>query len=70
MSIPLDQVRDKIHSVELALRDSGSVIPCVSTRAEAAGIQLAHRAIVECLKSIVEALEQIERRFLNQESVQ
>ena len=69
MSTALDQVRDKIHTVEVALQDSGSTIPCVSTRAEAVGIQLAHRAIVNCLKSIAEALEQIEKRSSRQEAV-
>lgn len=69
MSIALDQVRDKIHTVEITLQDSGSTTPCVSTRAEAVGIQLAHRAIVDCLKSIAEALEQIEKRSSHQESL-
>lgn len=69
MSTTLDQVRDKIHTVEVALRDSGSPALCVSTRVEDAGIQLAHRAIIDCLKSIAEALEQIERRSSHQESV-
>jgi hypothetical protein len=36
---------------------------------EDAGIQLAHRAIIDCLKSIAEALEQIERRSTHQESL-
>lgn len=62
MSTALDQVRDRIHTVELALGDPGSLAPCVSTRTEAASTQLAHRAIVDCLKSIAEALEQIEKR--------
>lgn len=69
MSIALDQVRDKIHTVEVALRDSGSPALCVSTRVEDAGIQVAHRAIIDCLKSIAEALEQIERRSSQQESL-
>jgi len=69
MSTALDQVRDKIHTVEVALRDSGSPSLCVSTRVEDAGTQLAHRAIVDCLKSIAEALEQIERRSSHQESL-
>jgi hypothetical protein len=69
MSTALDQVRDKIHTVEVALQDSGSTTPCVSTRAEAVGIQLAHRAIVDCLKSIAQALEQIEKRSNHQEAL-
>jgi len=69
MSAALDQVRDKIQRVEVALRDSGSPSLCVSTRVEDAGIQLAHRAIIDCLKSIAEALEQIERPSSHQESL-
>lgn len=69
MSTALDQVRDKIHTVEVALQDSGSPSLCVSTRVEDAGIQLAHRAIIDCLKSIAEALEQIEKRTSHQESL-
>jgi hypothetical protein len=69
MSTALDQVRDKIHTVEVALQDSGSPSLCVSTRVEDASIQLAHRAIIDCLKSIAEALEQIERRSSHEESI-
>ena len=69
MSTALDRVRDKIHTVEVALQDSGSPSLCVSTRVEDAGIQLAHRAIIDCLKSIAEALEQIERRSSHRESI-
>jgi hypothetical protein len=65
----LDQVRNKIHSVEVAFQDSGSITPCASARVEAAGTQLAHRAIIDCLKSIAEALEQIEKRSSPQESL-
>jgi len=67
MSTALNQVHDKIHTVEVALSDQGSITPCVSTKAEAASIQVAHRAIVDCLKSIAEALEQIEKRSNHQE---
>jgi hypothetical protein len=69
MSTALDQVRHKNHTVELALGDSGSTPLCVSTRVDDAGTQLAHRAIVDCLKSIAEALEQIEKRSSHQESL-
>ncbi len=62
MSTALTQVRDKIHAVEVALRDPGPGNLCVSPTIEAAGTQTAHRAIVDCLKSIAEALELIEKR--------
>jgi hypothetical protein len=61
VSTRLSQVHDKINAVEIALRDSGTEMAIVSPRTKAAGIQLAHRAIIDCLKSIAEALEEIER---------
>ncbi|MCU1311364.1 MAG: hypothetical protein JWO20_2489 [Candidatus Angelobacter sp.] len=58
MSTALNQVRDKVHAVEVALRDAGTEPAIVSPRAKAAGTQLAH-------KSILEALEDIENRLLD-----
>ena len=58
----MDQVRQKIDAVEMALEGSGISPPLVSRGANAAGSELTHRAIVDCLKAIAEALEEIERR--------
>jgi hypothetical protein len=65
MSTALNQVRDKVHAVEVALRDAGTEPAIVSPRAKAAGTQLAHKAIIDCLKSILDALEDIENRSLD-----
>jgi hypothetical protein len=61
VSITVNQVREKIHAVEDALRGTGTDTRLVSREIEDAAIQQTHRAIVECLKAIAEALEQIER---------
>jgi hypothetical protein len=61
MSTRLNQIHDKIHAVEVALQDSGTEWAIVSPRTKAAGIQLAHRAIIDCLKSMAEALEHMEK---------
>jgi hypothetical protein len=62
MSTALSVVRNKIHAVEMALDDSLTDTPLISRGAKAAGIQQAHSAIVDCLKAIAEALQEIERR--------
>jgi len=62
MTTSVDQVRLKIDAVEAALEGSGMSEPYISRGAKAAGVELTHRAILDCLKAMAEALEELERR--------
>jgi hypothetical protein len=61
VSITVHQVREKIDAVEDALRGTETDSRLISREVEDAATQQIHRAIVDCLKAIAEALEQIER---------
>lgn len=63
MPATVNDVRGKIQAAEMILGGSGSgTVPCVSSRAEAASVELANRAILDCLKALAEALKDVERR--------
>jgi hypothetical protein len=55
----IQEVHRKINAIETALRDVGST-QLISPTVKDVGIEQAHRAIIDCLKAIAEALEKIQ----------
>ena len=62
MSPALTPVRDKVHAVEVARPEPGPGNFCLTPTIEAEATPGGDRAIIDCVKSIAEAMELIEKR--------
>jgi hypothetical protein len=62
MSTATDQIREKIHNIEVALGSTGKESGVISQRAKTAAVENIHQAILDCLKLIAESLDSLEKR--------
>jgi hypothetical protein len=57
----IQEARRKIDALEIALRKTGTT-QLLTPSVKNAGIEQVHCAIIECLRSMADALEKIERQ--------
>jgi hypothetical protein len=62
MPTATDQIREKIHNIEVTLHNTGKESGVISQRAKTAAAENTNQAILDCLKLIAEALESLEKR--------
>jgi hypothetical protein len=62
MPTAVNQIREKIHEIEVILRSTGKESGVISQRAKTASLENTHQAILDCLKLIAEALESLEKQ--------